>query len=136
MYGIFTWISENPDITQKQKNILYITFGILPAGLLCAVISSLLFPQTKAERIADFLKDQSKVVFSGKVDSVFFDVKNHNMKRAVLSDKTKFEVFDEWGDKIAAGDSVVKTKGSVIIKIYRDNKYLSSADYREVAKNW
>ena len=58
------------------------------------------------------------------------------MKRAVLSDKTKFEVFDEWGDKIAAGDSVVKTKGSVIIKIYRDNKYLSSADYREVAKNW
>ncbi|MGF7080652.1 hypothetical protein [Mucilaginibacter sp. UYCu711] len=133
MENIFGWIRRNPSITKTEKIILYFCFGAVPVSLFGLALWSNFFGPTGTET---FLKERSGESFAGKVDSLYNDTRNHNERTALLSDKSKFELFPEWVSIISRGDSILKRKGSLIIEVYKPHKQRFFLNYNEVVKDW
>jgi len=133
MQNIFGWIRENPDITKQQKVILYVTFGLVPAWMVGMLIWFLIFPTNPQE---DFLKRMAKERFNGKVGSLYFNSRNHNVKTALLSDKYKFELFPEWEGSVSIGDSVIKNDTTPIVRVLKAGGKIITLDYKMVTNNW
>lgn len=109
------------------KTILYLIF-ILPVLLLLGFFFwSSFFDTTTGEVIRN--RDLTEN-FEGKVDSLYFDRQNHNIKIALLSNGYKYEIFRQWEPKIRVGDSISKKKGSFEVIIYKGNNR-SILDYRD-----
>lgn len=72
--------------------------------------------------------------FASKVDSLYWDRQNHNVKIAVLANGYKYQIFRKWESKIQIGDSLFKRKGSFKLIVYRDNNIKTTLDYRDIYK--
>ena len=80
------------------------------------------------------LSDKLAQNVHSKVDSLYFDIQNHNVKFAVLRDKQEFAIFRNWEQYIAVGDSISKNKNSLLLKIYKKNKATITLNYRDSYK--
>ena len=72
--------------------------------------------------------------FTGRVDSLYFDQKNHNVKYAVLQNVQKIPVLMIWERYIAVGDSFPKQKGSFAWEVYKKKSNKMVLDYRDPYK--
>ncbi|MCX2485697.1 hypothetical protein [Pedobacter sp. MR2016-24] len=77
------------------------------------------------------LRDTLAENVHGKVDSLYFDIKNHNVKYAVLKNNEKFSIFRNWERYIDVGDSLSKNKNSFLLMIYKKNKALMTLNYKD-----
>lgn len=133
MESIFSWIKDNPDINRESKLILYITFGIVPAFLVGFVIWTWMFPENRKE---NFLKRRSEEMFNGRVDTLYYDLQNHNTKTAILSSGSSFELFREWDNLVSKGDSLEKKKGSIIVNVYKITGDTLILNYKAATDSW
>lgn len=122
----------NPDITKKQKITLYACFAVVPAWMLGMILWFAIF---SGDVKKDMLDRFSKESFHGKVDSIYRDKSNHNIKTVHLTTGYNYGLWPEWDNSILPRDSISKDKGKLIIKIYRANKFSAILDFRNVVKN-
>lgn len=78
-------------------------------------------------------RDLNKV-FSGKVDTLYYEVQNHGVKIAQLNDGYKCEIFSLWERYIDVGDSLSKKKGAFKVHIYKKDGKEIILDYRDTYK--
>ncbi|WP_131539559.1 hypothetical protein [Pedobacter nototheniae] len=115
-------------MNRASKIILYSIF-IIPVILLFSFFFWLVFFDGTTEEV---IKDSDLAEnFAGKVDSLYFDKQNHNIKIAVLASGYKYQIFRRWEYKIKIGDSLSKRKGSLELIIYKDGEVKAILDYRD-----
>ena len=95
------------------------------------VMYTMFFGQTSKDLM---MQDDLAQNFSGRVDSIYFDERNHNGKYAVLSNEQICPIIRPWERHIEIGDSLSKKKGSFILEVYRKNKKKLTLDYRDIYK--
>jgi uncharacterized protein YaiE (UPF0345 family) len=69
--------------------------------------------------------------FKGKIDSLYFDEHNHNVKVAVLSSQYEFHIARNWERYLVIGDSLLKKKGSFETEVYRNGRRKIILDYTD-----
>ncbi|WPV00203.1 hypothetical protein SNE26_00280 [Mucilaginibacter sp. cycad4] len=67
---------------------------------------------------------------NGVVDTLYNDKANHNIRTAILTNKTKYQIESEWENKIEMGDSLFKAKGSFLLEMYKRNGQKVILDYK------
>ncbi|MDF2432831.1 MAG: hypothetical protein JWP44_2462 [Mucilaginibacter sp.] len=114
------------------KIIIYSIFGSIPAGLVLYFVYCMLFgPSTKQVITASDLSEN----VSGVVDTLFNDERNHDIRTAILKNKSTFQILREWESDIEVGDSLYKKKGSFFLEIYKKGGKKIVLDYRSTIKN-
>lgn len=88
----------------------------------------------KRSRKEIYLDKYKKDEYKFKIDSIYRDNQNHNALTLSGSDKEDLEtVSPEWENGIfKVEDSIVKTKGSVKIYLYRNKKIDTILDYNNI----
>ncbi|AYL97145.1 hypothetical protein [Mucilaginibacter celer] len=116
------------DNMQKiDKIIIYCIFCSIPFCLVLFVSYNAVFGLSMRESI--ILRDSLETV-NGVVDTVYNDKPNHNMRTAILKDKTVYRIEPTWKSKIEAGDSLHKIKGSFLLEVYRKSGEKVILDYK------
>lgn len=118
-------------ISNTDNKILYLVFGFPTLVLIGFFIYSMMTgPGTQELIKADNLAEN----FAGRVDSLYFDQKNHNIKYAVFQDEQKVPVLRIWERYIEVGDSLSKQQGSFVWEVYKKNGSKMVLDYRDTYK--
>ncbi|SEO26169.1 hypothetical protein SAMN05192574_106314 [Mucilaginibacter gossypiicola] len=110
-----------------DKIIIYCIFGSVPMCLVLFVTYNLTFGPSTRQVI---IQNDSLEMVSGVVDTVYNDALNHNIRTAILTDKTRYQIIPEWENKIEEGDSLYKAKGSFLLEIYKREGKKIVLDYR------
>jgi len=108
---------DDLDLSPADKKILQVMI------LFIVVLAFILFyfGNDEEKMKSDFLKTK----FSGVVDSVYIDNRNHNESKIRLNTgKHLSNYFNGKRWDIKVGDSVLKSKGEDHLKVYRDEKLL------------
>ena len=83
------------------------------------------------ETTQDIIKERDlEEHFNGYVDSLYYEVSNHNVKIGVLTSGYKYQIFRRWEHNIEVGDSLLKKKGSFIVSVHKKNGKQLALDYR------
>lgn len=72
--------------------------------------------------------------FIGRVDSLYFEKQNHNVKIGLLSGGYKYQIFRQWERYIQVGDSLSKERKSFILNVYKKNGESITLDYQSTYK--
>ena len=114
-------------LSKVDKIILYCIFYSIPVALLIFfVYSSIFSPSTKQViRARDSLEN-----VNGVVDTLYNDDRNHDIRTAILKDKSTYQIFRNWESDIEIGDSLYKKQGSFLLNIYKKNGKKIVLDYR------
>ncbi|MDP9080468.1 MAG: hypothetical protein M3O71_23845 [Bacteroidota bacterium] len=72
--------------------------------------------------------------FYGRVDSTYYDKKNHNTKIALIHGGYLYQIYNVWEAKIETQDSLYKEKGSPQVIVFKKNGHRIVLDYREIIK--
>ncbi|RYF13184.1 MAG: hypothetical protein EOO42_19130 [Flavobacteriales bacterium] len=80
------------------------------------------------------MKNDLEEQFEGKVDSLFQDKSDHNIKKAILSSKYVYSMPRKWEGIIKIGDSLSKKKNTLEVEIYRQTQVKQVLDYRDTYK--
>jgi len=121
------------EVNKATKVVITIFIGF--AFLLVVVM--VLWSMFKAPKGKDIiLKNAIVETFHGNVDSIYRDSRNHNAEMLILSDGTLYGVYADWESSIDLNDSLSKSKGSYVIKVYKKNGQKMMLDYRQLVKNW
>jgi hypothetical protein len=113
-----------------DKIIIYCIFGSVPMCLVLFVSYDLMFGPSTREVI---IQRDSLEMVNGVVDTLYNDKPNHNIRTAILTDKTKYQITPEWESKIEAGDSLYKAKGSFLLEIHKKKGEKIILDYRSTS---
>ena len=119
-------------MSKTEKVIIYSIFGSVPVGLILYFLYCMLFGPSTKQIITE--RDLSENV-CGVVDTLFNDDRNHDIKTAILKNKSTFEILREWESDIEIGDSLYKKKGSFFLNIYKKGGKKIVLDYRSTIKN-
>lgn len=111
-----------------DKIIIYSIF-IIPTILLFGYAFWTAFSGESAHEIA--AKRNVNEAFFGRVDTLYFEVQNHNIKIAELNNSYKCQIFRLWERYIEVGDSLSKKEGSFLLGIHKINGEVISLDYRD-----
>ncbi|MNY65115.1 hypothetical protein D3C86_2023310 [compost metagenome] len=95
-----------------------------------AFYTSITGPSLQELIIADDLAEN----FNAKVESLYYDKRNHNVKYATFKNGQKYAVFRNWERYIEVGDSLSKQKESFFLEIYKKNNEKMILDYRDTYK--
>lgn len=110
-----------------DRIIIYCIFGSIPLCLVLFVSYNVAFGSSASEAI---IQRESLETVNGVVDTVYNDKPNHNIRTAILKDKTVYEIERTWESKIEVGDSLHKTKGSFLLEVYKKNGEKIILDYK------
>ena len=116
------------NISKLDNKIASFVFIIPTIFLVTFFIYSIFTGPSTVELI---LKDALAENVHGKVDSLYFDIQNHNVKYAVLKNDEKYAIFRNWERYIDVGDSISKNKNSFLLKIYKKNKAVMTLNYKD-----
>ncbi len=72
--------------------------------------------------------------FEGKVDSLFQDDRDHNIKKAVIGSRYVYSMPRKWEGIIEVGDSLVKKKNTLELSVYRQGQLKRVLNYRDTYK--
>lgn len=67
--------------------------------------------------------------YSGVIVGKYIDEEEHNIPMLRFKDDSKVGIENTYWDRISLGDSVVKKKGSSLILVYRQGKFVKKFDY-------
>ena len=114
-----------------DKTIIYSIF-IIPTILLFGyVFWTAIFGESAYEIAAN--RDVNEA-FVGNVDTLYFEVQNHNIKIAELNNGYKCQIFRLWERYIEVGDSLSKKQGSFLLDIHKKDGEVITLDYRNTYK--
>jgi len=116
------------NISKLDNKIVSLVFIIPCIFLIGFFIYSIFTGPSTVELI---LRDKLAENVHSKVDSLYFDIQNHNIKYAVLRNNEKFAIFRNWERYIDVGDSLSKNKNSFLLKIYKKNEAVMILNYRD-----
>jgi hypothetical protein len=88
---------------------------------------------TGAQLILNGIKDDE---FNGRVDSVYRERQDHNIKKVKLANGYIYGLYPEWESKVEKEDSLYKRKGSVIVVVIKKNGTSINLDYSELVKTF
>nr|WP_276901611.1 hypothetical protein [Pedobacter kyonggii] len=125
-------MSENFVIIPKTDKIILYSLFSLPLIFLIVVFFSGLFGKTRKELM---LEDCLSENFTGRVDSLFWDKQNHNVKTAILSNGYRYQIFPNWELKIKHGDSLSKKIKTLHVELFRNHKRVDVLDYNQQINN-
>jgi hypothetical protein len=126
-------MKEKVILPRKVKIILYFTiFTPLIIMILMVLFNVLNENRTNSELYLDYKKE---FVFAGKIDTIYHEIHNHNIK-VIESNKQRHPLPFEWENKFKVGDSVIKQKDSLTLKLYRNGILFEVLDYRDIVKDW
>ncbi|MHA4895352.1 hypothetical protein ACXZ1K_11405 [Pedobacter sp. PWIIR3] len=118
-------------ITRKDSKILYFVFGVPMLVLIGFVVYTATTGPSTQELIATGDLAES---FTGRVDSLYFDERNHNGKYAVLDGEQICPIIRPWEQYVEVGDSLSKKQGSFLLEVYKRNHTKMTLDYRDTYK--
>ncbi|MGY0039914.1 hypothetical protein [Pedobacter sp. NJ-S-72] len=121
----------NIEIDKIPNSDTKIIFGVLsiPLFLLFGFLSwNMIFRPDHLELVK---QRDLPLEFNGKIDSLYFDERNHNVKVAVLNNQYEFHIPRNWEHHLEIGDSLLKKKGSFETEVYRDGKRKIILDYTD-----
>lgn len=110
-----------------DKIILYSVLGLVPVGILLAILYSLMFTPSTKQMLTEMYSSQQ---VNGVVDSMYNDERNHNVRTLVLTNKSVFYIEELWTYKIDVGDSLYKKKGSFLLEVFKKNGKKMVLNYR------
>lgn len=119
-------------ISKKDNIIIYCVFG-LPMLVLVVFVLYTTFSGPSREELR--IQDDVSLSFNGRVDSMYFDERNHNGKYAVLNTNQIFPIYRNWEHNIHVGDSLSKEKGTFLLEIYKKNKTKITLNYMDTYKS-
>jgi hypothetical protein len=76
----------------------------------------------------------SNMQFNGKITQFVFDGTRQNAKIAILTDGTRYAIYDQWVYAIDLGDSLVKEKGTLLVNVYKPKKDKVVLDYYPILR--
>jgi hypothetical protein len=81
-----------------------------------------------------YYKNKSEKEYKGRVINKYIDYKDHAIKKIVLDNNITFNLIStEWYNQFDTGDFVLKEKGSVVIKLIKNNNQDTLYfDYRDI----
>ncbi|SHE56148.1 hypothetical protein [Pedobacter caeni] len=120
-------------ISKKDNIIIYCVFG-LPMLVLIGFVLYTAFSGPNREELR--IQDDVSLNFNGRVDSMYFDERNHNGKYAVLNTNQIFPIYRNWERNIHIGDSLSKEKGTFLLEIYKKNKTKVTLNYMDTYKRF
>ncbi|SDO47135.1 hypothetical protein SAMN05421820_11575 [Pedobacter steynii] len=88
-------------ISKKDNIIIYYVFGSPMLALLGFVLYTIFFGPGSEELM---MRDELSADFKGRVDSMYFDQRNHNGKYAVLNSGQLYPIYRNWERNIEVGD--------------------------------
>jgi len=115
-------------IPKKDNAIIYFIMAIPICFLIFCFSRSAIFGPSTVELIQ---QDNLMEHFHGKIDSLYFDRENHNVKYAESKNKDKYPIFRNWEAYIQLGDSLSKNKNSFKLEIFKRNGSKIVFDYRD-----
>ncbi|WP_316784899.1 hypothetical protein [Pedobacter frigiditerrae] len=80
------------------------------------------------------MKNDLEEQFEGKVDSLFQDDRDHNIKKAVIGSRYVYSMPRKWEGIIEVGDSLVKKKNTLELSVYRQGQLKRVLNYRDTYK--
>jgi len=110
-----------------------IKYVILPACAIAIIVYEKYYAPSAAE-VA--LKKASPLDFHNKIDSIYFDLENHNEEIAVFANGEKYAIYPDWRNEIKVGDSLSKDSNSYKIKRYRIGTTMKVLDYKILVKGF
>lgn len=116
---------------RTDKVILYSIFYIPAVLLVCYFLWSVVFGKPTSELIRE---DDFNENFTGRVDTLYFDKQNHNVKIALLSSGYKYQIFRQWENQIDVGDSLAKVKNTFFLGVHKKGGKVITLDYRDTYK--
>jgi hypothetical protein len=116
------------NISKLDNKILSLVF-LIPCLFLVGFMLHSIFSGPSTVKL--ILKDNLAENVHGKVDSLYFDIDNHNVKFAVLRDHKEFAIFRTWERYIDIGDSISKNRNSLLLKVYKKNKATITLKYQD-----
>lgn len=118
-------------ISKKDSRIIYFVFGAPILVLIGFVVyTAITGPGTQELIMAEDLAED----FTGRIDSLYFDERNHNVKTAMLNNSQLYPIYRNWERYIEVSDSVSKKKGSFLLEVYKKNNTRMTLDYRDTYK--
>lgn len=97
-------------------------------------VISYLSPKNHSSRDS-FRKYISDKKVKNKVERIYFDRNNHGTAYAVYK-KDSIELFgSDWGERVSVGDSLIKPKGSLKMKVKKTTRENFILDFEESTKN-
>jgi hypothetical protein len=119
-------------LTSKTDKIILYSLFSLPVIFIVVMFFSGFFGKTRKQLM---LEECLLENFSGRVDSLFWDKQNHNVKTAILSSGYRYQIFRNWEMKIRNGDSLYKKNKSLQVELFRNKKKVEILDYNEQINN-
>ncbi|POY34627.1 hypothetical protein C3K47_19325 [Solitalea longa] len=116
------------DMSKTDRIIFYSLMIVFPVLFVLFFLLQAIFDKESSSDV--FLKNAASENFNGKVDSLYFEKQNHNVKIALLNNDYKFQIYRLWEAKIKVGDSLSKNKGSLQIEVFKKDKSKLILDYR------
>ncbi len=122
---------ERDLISKKDSKIIYFVFGIP----LLVLIGFVAYTALTGPSVQEVIKaDNLALNFTGRIDSMYFDKRNHNGKYAILQNEQICPIIRSWEHYIEVGDSLSKQQGSFLLEVYKKNKKKMILDYRDTYK--
>lgn len=115
-----------------DKIILYTVLGITAIGIIWAYFHFVVNAEDVSKRI---LRETKDLNFNGRVDSIYFEERNHNTMVIVLQKGYTYEVYKEWVPLIELGDSLSKSRGALKFILYKKDKRKLVLDFKKIAKD-
>lgn len=130
------WRKNDPgdfekNTTPTDRTIIY-GIVIVPMILLFGFVFWSAYTGKSTDEL--ILEDDLAEDFSGRVDTMYFETQNHNIKVAMLANKYRYEIYSLWERNIEIGDSISKKKGSLKLDIYKKGNTKITLDYRDTYK--
>lgn len=118
-------------ISKKDHIIVYSVLGLPMLALLGFVLYTTFSGPGSGELM---MRDHLSAEFKGRIDSMYFDQRNHNGKYAVLNNGQLYPIFRNWERNVEVGDSLYKQKGTFLMEIYKKNKTKITLNYLDTYK--
>lgn len=118
-------------LSKADKTIVYFVISVPIIFIICVVIYHSTWSDNAGTTI---LKESEALVFDGRIDSVYRDSNNHNIKTVILQNGSMYRVYAEWEAFIEKGDSLSKSSGSLDVVVYKKNKVKIILNYMKLAK--
>lgn len=118
-------------ISKIDSTIIYFVFGVPMLLFIGFVVFTMITGPSTQELIrADDLAKNC----TGRVDSLFYDKRNHNGRYAVLQNGKIYPIARLQQYHIEVGDSLSKKEGSFILEVFKKNGARLTLDYRDTYK--
>jgi len=82
------------------------------------------------------LQEASSKAFNGRVDSVYRQTYNHNIKTARLVGGYTFELWPDWEELVQVGDSLAKKRNAYQVKVFKRNGTTITLDYKKMIEGF